>query len=464
MSAGNSQPFGRPIVSADARKRLQQCYESAVKSAATGNFDYAIDMLKMCVVGDPGNQIYVKQMLGSLLQKFKGDPKQVGKLASMQVVGPRGKLKLAKDGPAMIGAGVEVLKINPWDTTALCVMASACEKMECDEAGILYLNMAIGANPKEADFQRARAKMLERLGQFDEAILCWNKVAQLKPSDFDAQKMISNLSVKRTIKKSGMEDTETAGDLARKTAAEDRPSANLTPQQKLEKAIARAPEERSNYLDLADLLIQEEKYGEAEKVIEKVVQLSGGDMAMIERLEDVRLRRGRQTVGTAERLYEQSKTEDSLKTFRQVQSDVTRAEMDIYRARCDRYPANLSYKFELALRLKKFGQINEAIQLFQAARGDGKRRATVHLELGECFQHLKQYKLAMSNYEQAVQDFGSADSEPKRLAMYRAGRLSLATKDLETAEKYLTEVASLDFGYKDVAALLDKIAQERNNQ
>jgi hypothetical protein len=33
---------------------------------------------------------------------------------------------------------------------------------------------------------------------------------------------------------------------------------------------------------------------------------------------------------------------------------------------------------------------------------------------------------------------------------------------LEKAEKYLTELAGLDYGYKDVAERLDKLAEIRN--
>ena len=44
-----------------------------------------------------------------------------------------------------------------------------------------------------------------------------------------------------------------------------------------------------------------------------------------------------------------------------------------------------------------------------------------------------------------------------KLALYRAGRLAMQTQDKAMAEKYLTQLAGLDFGYKDVAALLDKL-------
>ena len=69
----------------------------------------------------------------------------------------------------------------------------------------------------------------------------------------------------------------------------------------------------------------------------------------------------------------------------------------------------------------------------------------------------------MNNYESAIQEIPDRDADNKKRALYRAGRLAMALKDLETAEKHLTTLAGLDFTYKDVSKLLDKIAKLREN-
>ena len=84
---------------------------------------------------------------------------------------------------------------------------------------------------------------------------------------------------------------------------------------------------------------------------------------------------------------------------KRMKNELNSLEIDIYRSRSERYPKRWALKFELALRLKLAGKYNEAIKLFQEAGGDAKRKAKVHMELGECFQQIKQYKLAMQNYE-----------------------------------------------------------------
>jgi hypothetical protein len=50
------------------------------------------------------------------------------------------------------------------------------------------------------------------------------------------------------------------------------------------------------------------------------------------------------------------------------------------------------------------------------------------------------------------------------LALYRAGVLATGLRELDRAERHLSELAGLDFGYRDVSDRLDKIAQLRNSE
>ncbi len=87
----------------------------------------------------------------------------------------------------------------------------------------------------------------------------------------------------------------------------------------------------------------------------------------------------------------------------------------------------------------------------------------MQLHLGESFQHIRQFKLALSSYEAAIEACDTMQLDVGKLALYRAGVLAAEFKDLERAEKYLTRLAAIDFGYRDVADRLDKLAQLRDS-
>jgi len=132
-------------------------------------------------------------------------------------------------------------------------------------------------------------------------------------------------------------------------------------------------------------------------------------------------------------------------------------EIDVFAARVERYPDNVSWKYELAMRLKTAGSPAEAIKFFQQVQIDSRRRGAVALELGECFQKIKQYPLAMRNYQAAVESLGDREVELRKRAMYRAGVLAAAMKDKDAALKFLSNLAEIDFGYRDVAERLKKL-------
>ncbi|MEX0585842.1 MAG: hypothetical protein WD176_04320, partial [Pirellulales bacterium] len=110
------------------------------------------------------------------------------------------------------------------------------------------------------------------------------------------------------------------------------------------------------------------------------------------------------------------------------------------------------------------GNYNEAIKYLQQARNDPKRKGQANFELGECFRLIKQYPLALGSYEAAIEALSNRDEEARKLALYWAGKVALlGTKDLDKASKHLNELAGMDFGFRDLSAVLDKLNQMRQD-
>ncbi len=139
-------------------------------------------------------------------------------------------------------------------------------------------------------------------------------------------------------------------------------------------------------------------------------------------------------------------------------------EVKLYQNRCERFPNNLGFKYELGLRYQLGGKFNEAIKQFQLARNDPRRKGLCLLRLGQCFQQIKQNSLAMSHYESAIGEIPDRDAETKKTALYLAGRMAVALEKIDSGEKYLTKLAELDFAYKDVSTLLEKISEKRKQE
>ena len=68
----------------------------------------------------------------------------------------------------------------------------------------------------------------------------------------------------------------------------------------------------------------------------------------------------------------------------------------------------------------------------------------------------------MQNYEAALESLSDRELELRKRALYRAGVLAAGLKDFDAAQKHLSTVAGLDFGYRDVAQRLDKLRAGRD--
>lgn len=456
---------GLPPIPPQKRAILQQMFQKGSQMASAGNFDYASDMFKRCVSADPANRLYAENFLFNLRKKYNNN-KKGSKLAMISGAGAKTSVKKAsmqKNWKQVIDSGMEVLLYNPWDTGTLTAMATASAALECDEVELLYYRAALEADMKDPEINRLAGRALGRQGKFDDAIVCWTRVQQAVKGDEEAMRAIADLTVEKTIHKGGYEDAESTKEVR---ADKDEPAAGIeiTPERQLEKAIAKKPEEVSNYLQLADLHIHKERFEEAEQTLTKAFEVSGGDVNIRERLEDLQLRRKRDQLAIAKKKAEKERTKEAIELFNQIKSDLNRVELDVYRSRSERNPAHYGYMIELAIRMQRAGMFKEAIPLYQKAQQEPRRKGEVLLALGECFQQIKQNKLSMANYEAAVEAIPPADDERKKLALLRAGTMAmLGLKDLGKAEKYLSELAGLDFAYRNVAELLEKLEKMKED-
>jgi len=461
---------GLPSISPAKRKRLQQCFEHANLQMSQENYDYAAELLTQCVAGDPANFIYLQSFLSNLKKKYNNN-KRGSNLAFIQGRGARGAAKKAasqEDWVGVIKAGLEALKLNPWDVATLTQMADAAAAMGCFDVQLAYLKTAQEGSPKDPAVNRACAAALRQLGRYDEAIACWHRVEKAKPGDEEAARAIASLSVEKTISKGGYEDPNRTSDSLRGQQQQHQQkrqtaAAEVSPETRLEKEIARHPDEISHYIELAELYISREEYEKAEDVYARAFEASDGDDDVRERWEDAQMRRLRQTVARADREAKRAGTEEAKQRFQDLKQELNAKELEVHQNRVKRYPNNLAFRYDLGLRYQMNGRYNEAIAEYQQARNDPRRRGLCLLALGQCFQQIKQYRLAMSHYEDAIKEIPDRDSQNKKLALYLAGRLATAMKNFDVGEKHLTTLAGLDFSYRDVSSLLDKIGEMREN-
>ncbi len=470
-------------ISPARRRQLQTCFDHAAKLAGKGDkksHDYINDMLTQCVKGDPGNSVYVEAFLSNLQKKYNNNKKGGGS------TGNRGAFKKAvtkKEWKEVLQLGAEILAGNPWDVATLRPMAEACAAYGFNEIELRLLKNALDANPKDIAVNKHCATSLARVGQFDQAIAIWTRIGEMRKSDPEPDKMISQLTLEKTRVMTGLgtddratgkvvhqvphsPTTSAAAALAKgpasKPVEEKKREFNLTPRQVLERAVAEDPTIAENYFQLAQLLMADNRAGEAVQLLQRALAATGGNLQVQERLEDAQVHQMKLHIGVAEKRAATEKTDESVQLVEQLKEQMHRRELEIYSKRVERHPQNTKLKLELGQRLKKVGNYAEAEKVFMAARENLEYKAAATIEVGECLQHQQKYNHAMQFYTRAIELTAQGDLNLKKLALYRGGLLAVGLRQFALAEKWLTQLLQLDGEYRDVRARLDKLAQLRH--
>ena len=331
------------------------------------------------------------------------------------------------------------------------------------DAQSVHLRAALDASPADPEVNRQCARFAANQGHFDQAIECWRRISRTKGLAEESEREIARLSVEKTI---------VAGHgMVGRTSGGGKPGGAAKPNDaamaggriaELKQTLAQNPADIDSHLELADLLERDGSIGEAERVLANALAASGNELKVREHVEDRHLRWGKQKVMLAEKRLETDDTPENRAAVERLRSTQLKQEIEVYASRCSRYPENLTWRYELATRLKAAGNFAEAIRCFQESMQDTRRRGAVALELGECFQKIKQYQLAMQNYQAAVEALGDREMELRKRALYRAGVLASGLDDVDAARKYLSLLAGLDFGYRDVAQRLDKLGSAKD--
>ncbi len=448
-------PFRREPIPAGKRKRLEKLFEMAGQKAATAqtqhDFDYITNLLTECVAADPGNPTYVDAYITNLQKKYNNI--RPGPMAQLKERGARGGLKKAlsqQRWDEVIRFGIKVLAVNPWDSEVLKGMAYAANKSGDRDCEIIYSIAAVKGSPKDPICNRLHAMALAERGLLDDAMVFWRRVEEVLPTDEEAKRNIATLLVQKA-RSSGKFDEEHETVRKSKLRAQKEEEASL--EKKLQEKIKEEPQNVKLYLELAQFYLNEERYDKAEEVFGKAFEASDGDQEILEKWEDTQIRRLRQQI---------ARTDDE-NARKALERQYLKKEVEVYQNRAQRYPSNLTFRYELGERYYRTKCYDDAIKELQIAKNDPRRRGLCMLALAKCFQQIKQYHLAKDHYAAAIQEIPDRDVESRKEALRLASRLALHLRDLDAATKYLGTLAAIDYTYKDVAELLDKLAKLREN-
>jgi tetratricopeptide (TPR) repeat protein len=494
-----------PPVAPEHRRVAAGKFERANQVIATGNFDYGIHLLLDCCKIDPSNLIYRQTLRRTEKVKYRNNLR--GSLFARLTSWPiRARIKAAlraRDYLKVLEYGERVLTKNPWDVGAQMDMADAAEVLGLLDLAIWNLEQARQKAAFDAPLNRALAHLYEKRGNFTQAIALWELIRKVKPGDVEALHKIKDLAADDTIargqyhaairpseepedepveapaetppKKGSSQEIPEAEWWAQQAArtpppsTKDAPTETATPDpsirnDRLEREAAplrvRLKEDPTNphlYLQLAAVFRRGDDLEKARAVLQEGLGPTGNAFELSIELADLDTEPFRRNLVIAEEKLKAEPDNADLRRLRtRLRKEINTRELDLHRQKADRYPTEMSHRYEVGVRLLRAGQIDEAIRELQAARGDPRHRWQSLLQLGRCFKVRNNWRLAERNFEETLKNLPATEVHNRKEVLYELAVGCAEANDLSKAIDMATELANIDFSYRDIGRLLDE--------
>ena len=498
-----------PPITAEHRRIAAGKFERANQVVATGNHDYGIHLLLDCCKLDPGNLIYRQALRRTEKAKYRNNLR--GSLFARWTSWPlRARMKAAlrsRDYLKAIECGERILTKNPWDIGAQMDMADAAEVLGLLDLAIWNLEQARQKSPFHPHLNRALAHLYEKRGDFTQAIALWELIRKAKPGDIEAQHKIKDLAADDTIARAQYqvhiqanqeptEETPTASEptasaaglgAARtkkdssgevpagwwqreggtpsppsRPASDSGEAAPANDRLEREAAPLRArlkddPTSPYLYLQLAAVYRRGDDLDKARAVLQEGSGPTGNAFELSVQLADLDIEPFRRNLAIADEKLKAEPDNAELRRLRtRLRKEINSRELDLHRQKADRYPTEMSHRYEVGVRLFRAGQIDEAIHELQAARVDPRSRWQALLSLGLCFKARNNWRLAERNFEEALKNLPAGETNSRKEILYELAVGCAESNDLNKAIDMATELANIDFSYRDIGKLLDE--------
>ena len=383
----------------DLRRRLQQRYEEAARLSAQLRPDFARihALLAECLRADPGNILYVDALLANLGRREAERAKSWWKkwLPRSRVSFRPAKNAAQSTQYAVLSTAPEQLWQNPSDPSLLARFAEAAAALEFDDAELRYLFAARDLAPDDPTTIRMLARSLTRHGRFEDAVGPWFAVLALAPDD-EARQAVEDLR--------GAQESV-----------------------------------------------------EAEEALADAHAAAGGDLTILGKREELRLARSALRIELASRRVAHDPHSKAQTLVARLETEHNRLEIDIYNLRAERWPEDVPVRIELSRRLKRAGNYSGAIQRLEEVLRLSAQEPAALIELGENWQHLRQFAKALDIYRRAIDAAAKRDTSLLNLARYRAAVLATALDHINEARTYLAAIVADDPAFKDARERLDKL-------
>jgi tetratricopeptide (TPR) repeat protein len=457
--------------------RLQRQVDLARTAIERGNAEYAIALCSQILAAHPGC-LAVRRMLRAAQVKLAMGRGRITAWCVAPVLARiatlRARVALKKDALGAMARAEKALGADPKFRGALDVLAGAATALDMPETAAFALEALCEGSPGDTKARIRLADAWIGAGREPAALALAEGLLRDHPSDAEVQALVKRASVAGSIA-AGRWDSGSG--TYRDKLRDERQAVSLEQAAK----VVTAEEATRRLLDdaRAKLETEPDNLAHHRAVVGALRTLGRFDEALAQAARARTLPMGAADAGL-ERLAAEielekidwrvhARTQQVAAAGGDPAADAEIASLRAeHRARrladaralAEKYPNDPGFKFGLGRLLLEAGELDAAIQQFQAAQRSPKHRIASLRHLGECFQAKGLFDLALQQFQTAKAELAAFDDEKKDVVYRLAGCLEAMGQTERALDEYKL-VYSVDIGFRDVSSKIDGFYTKR---
>ena len=438
----------------------------AVAAIELRNFGYAISLLQGILKQEPEFLTGRQLLRRAEITKAKAEKKGFFNVSTAALAVMKAQRELKKDPKRAMEMIEKILEDEPYNRQANLVLKEAAVAASWPEIGVLALQTLLEEKPRDTKILHELAQLYRQLGENEEEVKIYNRIAEADPADAEALRLGKNAAARGSMKSGGWTQAESYRDLIKDkelAVSLEQQNRMALAGESLEQQIAETyarheaePQSVDHARRLAALSEQKEDFESAIAWYRYASELSHGtDAGLLRKISDLGMKHSEQEMAAHEKFLAEHDPEDSGYAERAAALAQARKQrlailIDDARKRSDRNPTDLQLRFELGEHLLSAGQFRAALPELQRARQNPSARLKAMNLLGRCYRELGMLDLAAKQLEEAAREILTMDPMKKEI-VYNLGLVYEQMGDVEKSIACMKQIYEIDYGFKDVA-------------
>lgn len=454
----------------DLPDHLRATWLKAMSAMQLKNYGYTVQLLQTVLKEVPefmtARQLARKAAIAKSANK-KGLMSGLSS-ASFSTMKVQGLLK--KDPVAALDAVEKLLEAEPYSPAVNQLLREAAIAAKMPEIAAFALETIVEGNPKDTKTLHELAKHYMAHERPDLAVDIYGKILEITPNDLTAVKGGKDASARASMQRGGWETADSYRDLIKdKEMAVSLEQQNrvvrseeMIEQQlaELHQKIQEVPESVDVARKIAVLYEDKEDYGSAVEWYDYAIQLTrGADSALVRKSADLKIKNYDVTIEqwtnyltTLDAAGEEA--QNAATQIEELKNQRAGLLLADAKARVERNPTDLMFRFELGEILVAAGNYQDAIPELQKARSNPNVRLRAMSLLGRCYQGKNMLDLAAKMLAEAASEISGMDSTKKDI-LYHLGLVYEQMNEKAKSVDCMKQIYEVDYGYRDVAARVE---------